>query len=316
MLYGSDKFVSKSLKTIEDYCLKRDYTLVFGATVNSIGNRIQRYDSDYDGKFIYYINDLDNKYITIDEAYKKCDRSGRFYIDVNKELGEATPWEPALLWNSRSFMSLLVNPSNEIRNIIPAVYYQVLNVFSSPFYLDNFGIRKQIKSRVEEIIDFNYLLLYFKNRMGLRSERDDKGRMLLKYYLSAIHCLLSMHWILVYECVPPYTIDALYYLCRPEIIDRINELRAVIDRKQRLLSADKSGPIVQAFKTDSEFKEIQMVNDDLLDSFIDEKKMFINELWDRKREQFFKRITIEQQVNRVNDCIDIISDKINKNFSR
>ena len=310
MLYGSNEFVSKSLEAIKEECETKDIVLVFGATVNSIGNRIQRFDSDYDGKFIYFKSDLDNCHVNADEATKKCDRSGRFYIDVNEKLGEITPWEPALLWNFRSFLSLLINPSGETRNIIPAVYYQVINVFSSPFYMDPFGIRKQMQKEVSEIVDFNYLLQYFQNRMDLRSERDEKGRMLLKYYLSNIHCLLSMHWILQYECIPPYSINTLFFLCDSDLVSHITNLRYAADEKQRLLSESKSNPIVQSFKTDSEFKEIQMIKDDQMDSFIFKEKAIINDLWNKKKDKFSKMIIIEKQVDGVNRCIDIMLSKI------
>ena len=179
--------------------------ILFGAVQGSIGKGCQKYDSDYDIRFI---------------SKGGCEEllnEGEWIDNVTRVVANVSPIPiPSIdkisFWNYGSFFNLLLESGNQKRFISPTLYYQVFQTLFSPYVYDPYGLIVKIIPIVKTIADLEILQMHFKSVLKHNTDKLEGGEVYDKVYYDAVHAVLSLKWITLCKEVPPYAFDTLFFI--------------------------------------------------------------------------------------------------------
>ena len=209
MLYGSERTQQVILQKAGE--IARDKKMVFGVNVGSASQGFERYDSDYDIRFLYYNSTTpDNSEIlcTIPEdqlIYRHMEVPFVFYDRI-------------AFWDITAFLHFLHQPqiegkfSSRLYNLVPWA-------FLAPNVWDPYGISGKIVPLMNHIFNSNWAIQYYRSFIEEHLDPASKQVELLNYLL-VIRAAMSIEWIQQYHTFAPIHISTLLAETKCQMLQR------------------------------------------------------------------------------------------------
>lgn len=204
MLYGNINVQEIILKEVHRFEKQKDVQVVFGAMVGSISKGMERYDSDYDTRFLYLDKNLDfemlefNVDIMESQVHQSLipDKDGLFYDKV-------------AFWEFSTFVNFLRRPVLDKKYSI-GLYHIVPWTFMSPYNWDPYGIVGKIMPLIYEMYNENYEIAYYRDYiMNCLS----KKAVLLREYIYSAYYGLAIEYCMRYHKFAPIYFPTLLNFC-------------------------------------------------------------------------------------------------------
>ncbi len=187
MLYGNEKIQKEIINQIEKFEKKFNKKVVFGAMVGSISKGVERYDSDYDTRFLY-LDKVEDEYIRWDKTGSdlkeeqihycyvpekcNCYANGREYRKEHHKFDledKSLFYDKIAFWELTSFLNFLKVPVLDNKFSV-GLYHIVSWTFNSPFCWDPYGIGSKISCLLDEMFRPEYEIQYYRNYI-LRAQK-------------------------------------------------------------------------------------------------------------------------------------------------
>ena len=237
MLYGNKEVQEEILKQVRKFEEKYNKKVVFGAMVGSISKGVERYDSDYDTRFLYldrleegfarWDKVKDIKESQVHQCYipgsKDCYVDGDQYRRNYHEF-EVTDkslfYDKIAFWELTSYINFLRNPMLDSRFSL-GLYHTVGWTFHSPFCWDPYGINNKISCLLDEMFVPEYEVRYYRNYI---LQAINKSPVMLREYLYSVYYALSMDYGIQNHRFAPVYFKSLLALCDDDLTGTILEL--------------------------------------------------------------------------------------------
>lgn len=213
MLYGNEHVQKKVLKHVKEFEEKYNRKMIFGAVLGSISQGKERYDSDYDSRFLY-LDRTEQGYVRWDKLSRniqeneihQCYIPGRGYMDgiacrENMQYLQEKKlfYDKIAFWEFTSFVKLLVEPRLD-NSFSVGLYHTAGWTFHSPFCWDPYGIKNKISCLVDELFNLEYEIQYYRDYI-LKIMKKDKVK--LKEYLFSAYYALAMQYCICHHRFAP-----------------------------------------------------------------------------------------------------------------
>lgn len=276
MLYGNKEVQDEILKQVRNFEEKYHKKVVFGAMVGSISKGVERYDSDYDTRFLYLDqseqgiirwDQVDGiKEFQIHQCYipgdKDCYADGYDYRNRFHEFqleDKGLFYDKIAFWELTSYINFLRNPMLDDKFSI-GLYHIVAWTFNSPFCWDPYGLKSKISSLIDEMYIAKYEIQYYRNYIEKALKRNS---VLLREYLYSAYYALAIEYCIQNNRFAPVYFKSLLALCDKEEITM-----AILDMEKKYYDAIAE-KIRQGLTYERKMADYFCVdNNDLIDCFL------------------------------------------------
>ncbi len=230
MLYGNRKVQDEIIEQVRRFEEKNNKKVVFGAMVGSISKGMERFDSDYDTRFLYldpsesgYIR-WDKKNGIIEERQvhfcyiperKECYVEGTDYRDRHQEYDlkdKSFFYDKIAFWEMTSFVNFLRKPKLDNKFSV-GLYHIVSWTFRSPFCWDPYGITEKINALLDEMFIPEYEIQYYRDYI-LKAQAKKPIR--IREYLYSAYYALAIEYCLKHHRFAPVYFKSLLAMCDRE----------------------------------------------------------------------------------------------------
>lgn len=209
MLYGTEDIQKEILDKVNRFEVENNAKVIFGSMVGSISKGMERYDSDYDTRFLYL--DKSNsgflRYDRIKDNLAERDIH-KCYIPEVKNLF----YDKIAFWELTSFINFLRNPSLDGKFSV-GLYHIVNWTFNSPYCYDPYGIKSKIIYMLDAMFQKNYELIYYKNYIEKCLSKEPP---FLREYLYSSYYAIAMLFCMKYNRFAPVYFPTLLEFCENE----------------------------------------------------------------------------------------------------
>lgn len=228
MLYGNQKTQNEILHQVKNFENSYNKKVVFGAVLGSISQGIERYDSDYDSRFLYFdpmVQDCKGSDMPTGDLYE--DQIHQCYIPKGGVIGGASYrngslsladrdkelfYDKIAFWELTSFIGFLVEP--KIEGIISANLYHTVNwTFYSPFCWDPYGLKNKISYLIDEMFIPEYEIQFYCSYI---QKAIKKKSVSLKEYLCSIYYALAIEYTIKHNRFAPIYFRSLLATCNDD----------------------------------------------------------------------------------------------------
>lgn len=234
MLYGNQKVQEEIIEQVKLFEKKYNKKVVFGAMVGSISKGMERFDSDYDTRFLY-LDPTDFGYIRWDKlerdiaesqihfcyipdkhnCYVEGDNYRASYQDYDLK-DKSFFYDKIAFWEITSFVNFLKNPRLDNKFSI-GLYHIVSWTFRSPFCWDPYGIAEKISALLDEMFVAEYEIQYYRDYI-LKSQSKKPVR--FREYLYSVYYALAIEYCLKHQKFAPVYFKTLLAMCSQEDLVR------------------------------------------------------------------------------------------------
>lgn len=213
MLYGNENIKKEIVARVKRFEEETNRKVVFGAVVGSISKGAERYDSDYDTRFLYLDKKGEKEYIRWDEKGDVHeadvhisvlpDKAGMFYDKI-------------AFWELTSFFNYLYRPILD-NNFSVGLYHIVGWTIFSPYVWDPYGIVSKIAPLIDDMFILDYEINYYRNYI---KKSFVKETLLLREYLYSVFYAISIQYCYKYHRIAPVYFPTLLEFCNDNVLKR------------------------------------------------------------------------------------------------
>lgn len=220
MLYGMKDNRDIILEKVKEFEEKYQKKVVFGSMVGSISKGVERFDSDYDTRFLY-LDKTETGYFRWDQLKEDIKESQihQCYIPEKDDLF----YDKIAFWELTSFINFLRNPQLD-RKFSVGLFHIVGWTLNSPYCWDPYGIKSKIVFLLDEMFQKSYEIQYYRNYITKCLQR--KPCRLREYFYSCYY-LIAIQYCLEYNRFPPIYFPTLLEYCKDD------ELKVEIERLKK-----------------------------------------------------------------------------------
>ncbi len=194
MMYGCKAHWDELFGHAQRLAEEKKVKLVYGATMGSISRGLAAVDSDYDSRFLFVRDDLENNWLDPSDCKEK-DIIFRYFRDDGHrtDIDIKFSYDRIAFWELTSFLRLLKKPAigKETFNV-DGLYYVAEHTFMSPYTYDPYGIQQRILPYIHKYPKSNFVVNHC---MKMIKKIEGKDRLLAKDYIDAVWAALSIIWI-------------------------------------------------------------------------------------------------------------------------
>lgn len=180
MLYGNAKVQAEILEHVGQFEKEYNKKVIFGSMVGSISKGLERFDSDYDTRFLY-LDQSEQGIVRWDQTEEdiaeeqihicyipdrmNCYVGGRNYRDKYHEFelsDKSYFYDKIAFWELTSFVNFLKKPKLDNKFSV-GLYHIVSWTFNSPFCWDPYGIAGKVRCLLDEMFIPEYEIQYYRN---------------------------------------------------------------------------------------------------------------------------------------------------------
>ena len=279
MLYGNRKIQEEILNQVKQFEEKYKKKVVFGSMVGSISKGMERFDSDYDTRFLYFDpiengfrrwdkieSDIEERQIHSCYVPEKrdCYVEGNDYRDRYQDYSlkdKSFFYDKIAFWEITSFVNFLRNPRLDNKFSV-GLYHIVSWTFNSPFCWDPYGIASKVNSLLDEMFVPEYEIQYYRNYI-LRAR--EKKPMRIREYLYSAYYALAIEYCLKHNKFAPVYFKTLLAMCSQE-----NLVRSILDLEEKYYRS-VSEAISHGEKYERKMADLFCTdNDEIVDAFIND----------------------------------------------
>ncbi|MCM1156748.1 MAG: nucleotidyltransferase domain-containing protein [Roseburia sp.] len=212
MLVGNETALQQLMDQASFIAERENFTLVFAAVQGSISRGLQRYDSDYDIRFLYKRKGtfkIDDK-----TAWSEKNVVLRYYPEQD------TFFDKIAFWDIEAFVSFLFTPELDQKGISVGLYNQFFWTFSSPYNWDPYGIAGKIMPIANAVINIKWLTAYFIDYVKKILCRET---LFLRDYIYCILGIWQLMWLHRYRSYPPLDYYTLKYISNDAAITELTD---------------------------------------------------------------------------------------------
>lgn len=237
MLYGSRQTKAIILKKAREIAEEKGWTLLFGANVGSISQGLERYDSDYDTRFLYFdpaTPDDSRALAAISE-----DRLIYRYEPENQTLF----YDRIAFWDITAFLHFLCWPQIE-GTVSYGLYNVVPWTFLSPYTWDPYGIGGKLVPLMRCIFHPDWGISFYRSFITEHSRPEDQDVELREYLLN-IRAAMSIQWIRRFQAFAPIHFSSLLAVSEDRKIQNYVEEQRRYLREQSVLRAGRNSGVIK-----------------------------------------------------------------------
>ena len=311
MLYGNEKTKNEILNIVNGFEKNYNKKVVFGSVLGSISLGLQRYDSDYDSRFLYLDQsgeDIHWDKLTedmIENQIHQCYfpkngyldgvfvRNNRQVLKSDKEFDKKLFYDKVAFWELTSYIELLRNP--QLNNKFSTeLYHTVAWMFHSPFCWDPYGIKNKISWILDEMFVLEYEIQFYRNYI---LNVLNTSKVTMKKYLYCVYFALAIEYCIKRNRFAPIYSKSLLAMCDNE---KLKEAIITSEMKYYSLMNDKikSGQQFERKMT----SRLSAERNSVIDSFI-------NEVLHKTEGYCTDNIKIEN-INYIEAIIDIVLESV------
>lgn len=285
MLYGNKEIQDEILEQVRKFERKHNKKVIFGAVVGSISKGLERYDSDYDTRFLY-LDPSENGYVRWDRVEENiaekdvhlcyipqkadCYIDGDDYRDRSCELGSDDKsffYDKIAFWEITSFVNFLRNPKLDNKFSI-GLYHIVAWTLNSPYCWDPYGIKSKISGLLDQMFVGQYEIAYYRNYI---CNALNKSPLRLREYLYSAYYALAIEYCIKFNRFAPVYFKSLLVLCED---DKLENRILDLEKKYYKMTAEKleSGETYERKMSNSLNVEHDSVIDDFLEMVLEKTK--------------------------------------------
>lgn len=304
MLYGNQVIQNEIISKVHEFEANYNKKVVLGAMVGSISKGVERFDSDYDTRFLYLDQteqgiirwDKNKESIKEDQIHycyiptkKDCYVDGMTYRSQYKDFeleDKSFFYDKIAFWELTSFVNFLTNPELDGKFSV-GLYHIVGWTFNSPFCWDPYGIKSKITFLLDKMFLPEYEIQYYRNYI-LRNLKKDN--VMIREYLYSAYYALAIEYCMEHFRFPPVYFKSLLAMCNNDklkdaIINLEQEYYNAIEEEMRISKhyERKMGDYIHA-KTDS------VVIDDFIDKILIKSEHYSVGDVENSRENYVDRI--------------------------
>lgn len=215
MLYGNDNIKQIILNNVHDFEKENDVKVVYGANVGSISKGMERYDSDYDTRFLYVSNTKEN--------IKLCENGNTKEDSIHKSFIPKDPnlfYDKIAFWDFHTFINFLKYPYLDNKFSV-GLYHIVPWTFLSPYNWDPYGIVNKIMPLLELMYNEAYEIYYYRTYILNCITKDE---ILLREYIYSTFYGIAINYCLVYHKFAPIYFPSLINFCDKKLLSTVHLL--------------------------------------------------------------------------------------------
>ena len=241
MLYGNAKVQAEILEHVGQFEKEYNKKVIFGSMVGSISKGLERFDSDYDTRFLY-LDQSEQGIVRWDQTEEdiaeeqihicyipdrmNCYVGGRNYRDKYHEFelsDKSYFYDKIAFWELTSFVNFLKKPKLDNKFSV-GLYHIVSWTFNSPFCWDPYGIAGKVRCLLDEMFIPEYEIQYYRNYIVNAKKKDP---LMIREYLYAAYYALAIEYCLKYNRFDPVYFKTLLKMCKYQ------ELKAAIIKLEK-----------------------------------------------------------------------------------
>lgn len=252
MLYGNQVIQNEIISKVHEFETNYNKKVIFGSMVGSISKGVERYDSDYDTRFLYF-DQTKQGVVRWDQKKENIKEDQIHYCYIpTKEYGyvdgmtyrsrygdfeledKSFFYDKIAFWEFTSFINFLTNPKLDDK-VSVGLYHIVGWTFNSPFCWDPYGIKSKITFLLDKMFIPEYEIQYYRNYIIKNKKKDN---VMIREYLYSAYYALAIEYCMEYFRFPPVYFKSLLAMCndnklRNAIINLEQEYYSVIDDELR-----------------------------------------------------------------------------------
>ncbi len=296
MLYGKDVVRDEILSRVREFEENYNRKVIFGSMVGSISKGIERYDSDYDTRFLY----LDKT----GDSFERWDKVSEIICEADVHKCYTPPeglfYDKIAFWEFTSFISFLRKPQLDGKFSV-GLHHIVGWTFNSPYCWDPYGIKSKIQFCLDNMCQVDYEVSYYKNYIENCLIKEET---FMREYLYSCYYAIAIQYCVEYQRFAPVYFPTLLGFCKNK------EVRAAIEQLQKgyYHTAD-----ILYNKSEEEYtrkmaNSITVNRNEVIDSYLLETLSKV-ELWKKKKQ-------LQQADDSVEQIISIIIDSLQRPLVR
>ncbi len=206
MLYGRRQIQEEILEKVYEFEKKYNKKVIFGAMVGSISKGVERYDSDYDTRFLYLDRDKD-EYFRWDRLEKDIEEKQihKSFVPERSDLF----YDKIAFWEFTSFISFLKKPSLDGKFSV-GLYHIVVWTFNSPYCWDPYGISNKISCLIDAMFVKSYEVSYYRKYIENCMKKKEP---LLREYLYSAYYAIAIQYCIERDKFAPIYFPTILKLC-------------------------------------------------------------------------------------------------------
>lgn len=230
MLYGSEETKKIIMKKTREIADKRGGKLLFGANVGSISQGLERYDSDYDTRFLYY------NPATPNDSYALAAIPERDLIYRYEPEDHSLFYDRIAFWDMTAFLHFLCWP--QIEGTVSYGLYNVVQwTFLSPYTWDPYGIGGKLVPLMRAIFHPDWAISFYRafidDHFAPGSQEIER-----REYLLVIRAAMSIQWIRRFQTFAPVHLSPLLAVSEDQRIRDYVEAQINWLREQSIAGAE------------------------------------------------------------------------------
>lgn len=206
MLYGKDEVKDEIIKRVKEFEQRYDKKVIFGSMVGSISKGVERYDSDYDTRFLYF-DKKENSFIRWDKVLQDINE-----IDIHMcyTPREGLFYDKIAFWELTSFINFLRKPQLDGKFSV-GLHHIVGWTFNSPYCWDPYGIKNKINFLLDDMCQVDYEICYYKNYI---EKCLNKEEIFMREYLYSCYYAIAIQYCAEYQRFAPIYFPTLLVFCK------------------------------------------------------------------------------------------------------
>lgn len=313
MLYGNAKVQAEILEHVGQFEKEYNKKVIFGSMVGSISKGLERFDSDYDTRFLY-LDQSEQGIVRWDQTEEdiaeeqihicyipdrmNCYVGGRNYRDKYHEFelsDKSYFYDKIAFWELTSFVNFLKKPKLDNKFSV-GLYHIVSWTFNSPFCWDPYGIAGKVRCLLDEMFIPEYEIQYYRNYIANAKKKDP---LMIREYLYAAYYALAIEYCLKYNRFAPVYFKPLLAMCMNQRLEKaIRELER--GYYESVTKALNKGMGYERKMTDS----FSAYRNSIIDDFLNEALV--------KTEKFQGKDFRVIEIDYVGEIIEIILDSLKR----
>ncbi len=313
MLYGNAKVQAEILEHVGQFEKEYNKKVIFGSMVGSISKGLERFDSDYDTRFLY-LDQSEQGIVRWDQTEEdiaeeqihicyipdrmNCYVGGRNYRDKYHEFelsDKSYFYDKIAFWELTSFVNFLKKPILDNKFSV-GLYHIVSWTFNSPFCWDPYGIAGKVRCLLDEMFIPEYEIQYYRNYIANAKKKDP---LMIREYLYAAYYALAIEYCLKYNRFAPVYFKPLLAMCMNQRLEKaIRELER--GYYESVTKALNKGMGYERKMTDS----FSAYRNSIIDDFLNEALV--------KTEKFQGKDFRVIEIDYVGEIIEIILDSLKR----
>ncbi len=206
MLYGNKNVRDIILEDVRRFELNGNRKVIFGAMVGSISKGVERYDSDYDTRFLYLDRDGSGGY----KRWDRLDNLEEKNIHICSYPEDTTGfYDKVAYWEATSFFDFLRNPILDGKYSV-GLYHIVGWTIKSPYIHDPYGLSNKIQPLLDAMFRIDYEIGYYRNYIEKCLSRPN---ILMREYLYSAYYALAIQYMERHDTFAPYYFDTILAFC-------------------------------------------------------------------------------------------------------